>query len=223
MGDPYIFAPTDPGTWIRSVDGTWRRAPDAAALPPAALAAVERAPDLVRALEENNERPIAFLEEHLPARGDWQPTIGDAVEAMNAARAGQKGIVARNQGGRLPWVVLSPDGCETGYAAHEIRPWPAAAASLVARGTFRVYFNRHGAAPLVWCVAPVLLGDHAGWELAVASVSIRTLVGTVHQPKATPDDEDGRPSAWIVATGVLTVRDGDAVIDSDETPEVQIP
>jgi hypothetical protein len=56
-------------------------------------------------------------------RGDWRPTVGGAVEAMNIARAGQKGIVARNQGGRLPWVVRHPDGCETGYAAHEIRPW----------------------------------------------------------------------------------------------------
>jgi hypothetical protein len=70
-----------------------------------------------------------------------------------------------------------------------------------ATGRWRVYFNRHGAAPLVWCVAP----DEGGWELAVPRVLILTFASTVYQPKATPDDEDGRPSAWFVVDGTLEV------------------
>lgn len=67
-------------------------------------------------------------------------------------------------------------------------------------GRFRVYFNRHQAAPLVWCVS---LGDVL--ELAVACVEITAPVRTVYGPKATPDDEDGKPSAWLEVDGTLTV------------------
>lgn len=81
------------------------------------------------------------------------------------------------------------------------------------RGTFRIYFNRAGAAPLVWCVAT----DE--WELAVAAVSIRTAAGTRYQPKATPDSDDGKPSAWIVASGVLTLNGSEAVITGASEPE----
>lgn len=73
-------------------------------------------------------------------------------------------------------------------------------------GTFRVYFNRHQAAPLVWCIA----SEHL--ELAVASVAIDAPVTTVYRPKATPDDEDGLPSAWLEVTGVLTVAGADVRI-----------
>lgn len=85
------------------------------------------------------------------------------------------------------------------------------------RGTFRIYFNRAGAAPLVWCVAT------DKWELAVAAVSIRTAAGTRYQPKATPDNEDGKPSAWIVATGVLTLNGSEAVITGASEPEAATP
>lgn len=68
-------------------------------------------------------------------------------------------------------------------------------------GQFRIYFNRHSAGDKPWCVAP----EAGGWELAVASVGIATLAETVYRPKATPDEEDGRPSAWIAVTGQLTV------------------
>lgn len=34
-------------------------------------------------------------------------------------------------------------------------------------GPMRLYFNRHGAAPLVWCVAA------DGWELAVTRLDVR--------------------------------------------------
>jgi hypothetical protein len=81
--------------------------------------------------------------------------------------------------------------------------------NLSVEGRFRVYWNRHGAAPLVWCVAPVthLAGEPVvvAYELAVRSVDIHTSASTVHRPKETPDDEDGQPSGWIEAAGVLTV------------------
>lgn len=69
-------------------------------------------------------------------------------------------------------------------------------------GIWRVYFNRHGAAGRPWCIAP----DAGGWEVAVSSVSISTVAETVYRPKPTPDDEDGRPSAWIAVDGYLTVH-----------------
>lgn len=76
----------------------------------------------------------------------------------------------------------------------------------VGAGVFRVYFNRHGAAPLVWCVAT----EH--WELAVAAVDIRAPVRTVYVAKATPDHEDGKPSAWLEVAGTLTISASSAFI-----------
>lgn len=70
---------------------------------------------------------------------------------------------------------------------------------VAGRGTFRVHFNRHGAAPLVWCVA------NDAWELAVSSIEVLVPMRTVYRPKATADDDDGKPSAWLEVTGVLTV------------------
>lgn len=68
-------------------------------------------------------------------------------------------------------------------------------------GTFRVYFNRHQAAPLVWCIAT----SDMEIEFAVAAVTIDAPVKTVYRRKETPDDEDGHPSAWLEVTGVLAV------------------
>ena len=62
----------------------------------------------------------------------------------------------------------------------------------IASSKLRLHFNRHGAAPLVWCIST---GD---FEIAVKS--FRTFgvpIETVYTPKSTPDDEDGRPSAWL--------------------------
>lgn len=73
------------------------------------------------------------------------------------------------------------------------------AAPMTFTGPMRVHFNRHGAAPLVWCVAT------DDWELAVASVAIDVPVESVYQPKTTADDEDGKPSAWLAVTGTLVV------------------
>src|SRR5687768_251505 len=67
-------------------------------------------------------------------------------------------------------------------------------------GRFRVHFNRHGAAPLVWCVAT------DAWELAVSEVRFQGVrITSVYRPKQTPDDEDGRPSAWFEVSGKLTL------------------
>ena len=70
-------------------------------------------------------------------------------------------------------------------------------------GTWRVYYNSAAAFPLSWCVAPDV--DDDGWELAVASVSITAPAETVCELKATPDDEDGKPSAWFRVVGRLVV------------------
>ena len=73
-------------------------------------------------------------------------------------------------------------------------------------GTFRIHFNRHGAAPLVWCVAT------DDFELAVSAVDIKVPVRSVYAPKATADDEDGKPSAWLEVTGALRLVGSTAVI-----------
>ncbi len=82
-------------------------------------------------------------------------------------------------------------------------------------GHFRVYFNRSNAKGREWCVASVI-GRYApsiGWELALGSVCIDGVrVTTRYEPKATPDDEDGMPSAWIECEGTLTVYGGHGTI-----------
>lgn len=78
---------------------------------------------------------------------------------------------------------------------------PMSNIAFVAHGTWRVYFNRHGSNGVPWCIAP----DSGGWELVVVSFSIITNSKTVYRAKATPDEDDGCPSAWISATGQLTV------------------
>lgn len=64
-------------------------------------------------------------------------------------------------------------------------------------GAFRVYFNRHGAAPLVWCVAPLA----GGWEIAVAHVVLKAPARTSYTPKPEKDEDDGKPSAVIEVYG----------------------
>lgn len=77
-------------------------------------------------------------------------------------------------------------------------------------GVLRIHFNRHGAAPLVWCVAT------DDWEIAVAGVAISAPVATMYRPKATPDDEDGKPSAWLQTFGTLSVVGNTALITRAE-------
>jgi hypothetical protein len=85
-------------------------------------------------------------------------------------------------------------------------PSSLSAQSFSLAGTFRIYFNRHRAAPLVWCIA----SEHI--ELAVAAVVIDAPITTAYRPKATADDEDGLPSGWLEVTGVLTVAGADVRI-----------
>jgi hypothetical protein len=81
-------------------------------------------------------------------------------------------------------------------------------------GPLRVYFNRLSAEPMMWCVSPDSAADGT-WEIAVRSVSIGPglVAETVWRRKDTPDDEDGRPSAWVAVTGKLAIHgDGTATI-----------
>lgn len=81
-------------------------------------------------------------------------------------------------------------------------------------GALRIYFNHLSAEPMMWCVSP----EEGLWEIAVRMVSIGSDVTawTVWKPKETPDDEDGRPSAWLAASGNLRIfADGTATVSAD--------
>jgi hypothetical protein len=78
-------------------------------------------------------------------------------------------------------------------------------------GPMRLYFNRHGAAPLVWCVAS------DGWELTVAALDVRAPILSCYAPKDVADEDDGKPSAWFSVDGVLIVQpNGRAIIKRTE-------
>ncbi len=89
------------------------------------------------------------------------------------------------------------------------RPRPEPVMEYV--GAVRLYFNRLSAEPMMWCVSP----EDAAWEIVVQRVSLEAGAAavTVWRQKATPDDEDGRPSAWIAAHGRLRIyADGTATV-----------
>lgn len=69
------------------------------------------------------------------------------------------------------------------------------------QGKFRCYYNRHGAAPLMFCIAPVV----GAWEIAIQTVDIKVPSRLVYRAKATDDDDDGKPSAWVECEGELEV------------------
>lgn len=86
-------------------------------------------------------------------------------------------------------------------------------------GLIHVYFNSHGAAPLVWCV-----GVPGLFELAIAAVVIDAPANAVYKPKPTPDDEDGRPSAWFEVNGALRIVEGRvAIIERAPREEIVKP
>lgn len=65
---------------------------------------------------------VALTLEQARSATAWMPSIGDRVEAVKpGTHDGECGVVVRFQASRLPYVVRWPDGCEVGYAAHEIR------------------------------------------------------------------------------------------------------
>lgn len=79
-------------------------------------------------------------------------------------------------------------------------------------GALRVYFNRLSAEPMMWCVSP----EDGLWELAVRVVRVTVPTETIWRRKETPDDEDGRPSAWLAASGHLRIfADGTATVTAD--------
>ncbi len=73
----------------------------------------------------------------------------------------------------------------------------------------RLHFNRHGAAPLVWCIAT------DDFEIAVRGIAVEVPVATVYVlNKTVADDEDGKPSAWIETAGEarITIAHGYALL-----------
>lgn len=81
---------------------------------------------------------------------------------------------------------------------------------MTCTGTFRIYFNRMQAAPLVWCVAKLRLVGcppfAIEFEIAVPEIEILVPARTHFQSKTTADSDDGIPSAWIEVTGKLVVE-----------------
>ncbi len=75
-------------------------------------------------------------------------------------------------------------------------------------GDFRVYFNRHGAEPRMWCLA----SEDALWELAVVSVEMMNPCVTVFVKKETNDEDDEKPSAWISVHGTAFVYPSGQVV-----------
>lgn len=134
----------------------------------------------------------------------------DRVDKSLAEVAARAGLVVRAFVDRTGIVRTAPTRSSPG--GDIVNP-----AAPMATGTFRIYFNRAQAAPLVWCIA---LANHLGgdrpelWELAVAEWRSDAPVRSVYAPKATPDSEDGRPSAWIEVDGVLTIAGSVATIAS---------
>lgn len=83
-------------------------------------------------------------------------------------------------------------------------------------GEFRIHFNRHQAAPLVWTIAT------DDWEIAVAQLEITSTVWSVYFPKSLPDDEDGHPSAWLATRGRLVIAAGGRALITPEDRRNQI-
>jgi hypothetical protein len=73
-------------------------------------------------------------------------------------------------------------------------------------GRFRLSFNRHGAAPLVWSVSPLDESGAPTIDIAVRAFGLDGVrVVTVYAPKETSDENDGKPSAYLVTEGELSV------------------
>lgn len=141
--------------------------------------------------------------------GPIRETSGDItfrVGVIGAVGQGAKSVKCRLSEVTLRQAedVVDAVMLELSLAAVTLKP--SDGAPTIVRDTFRVYFNRHQAAPLVWCIATDSL------EIAVATLTIDAPVTTVYKPKPTPDDEDGKPSAWLEVTGVLVIRGKDCRI-----------
>jgi hypothetical protein len=106
---------------------------------------------------------------------------------------------------RCNWTLNGPTPHESGCPDGVVRTPRVVSykgSPMTVHGKFRVYFNRHGAEPLMWCISP----DDGLWEIAVRSVQFATATAeTAYRKKDTPDEDDGKPSAWIAVEGQLTV------------------
>lgn len=201
---PVVAFATDELQAVPAPDRQARYAP--VPLTPDVIAAAERSPDLARKVEEavaktiadNHERMIA----HLKGRPPEPRTAIDAFGEL-----GRKMEQIATEAAQQPNPTFQA-------IAGDAQP-----DAIAATGRWRVYFNKHGSADLPWCIAP----DVGGWELAVKDIRITTEARTIYQPKATPDDEDGRPSAWIAVEGRLVVTAGRASITATNEPEVKRP
>lgn len=80
--------------------------------------------------------------------------------------------------------------------------------------TWRFYFNRHQAAPLVWCVAAEgIKACRIEFEVAVAVVVCHSPMQSCYCVDEPASDETGKPVAWFEAYGTLTLGDdGQATI-----------
>lgn len=73
-------------------------------------------------------------------------------------------------------------------------------------GKFKVYFAHHNVAPLVWCLQYLDAEGFPKWEIAVQSIDVDGAhAQTVYAPKATADSVDGKPSAYLLVVGSLSV------------------
>lgn len=97
----------------------------------------------------------------------------------------------------------------------------SAKTALSGVGRFRVYYNREGAYPQVWCVSPTEGTCYSGvrWEIAVCQVTLFVPASAVFVPKDTDDRDDGKPSAWFEVFGRLSIDDDGNATVTDHTKE----
>jgi hypothetical protein len=129
-----------------------------------------------------------------------QAAPGLLSNAVAISPAMQEGLRMEQENAAARRVALGVDRHPPMHEVFGLAPRPPGV-SLVATGSWRVYFHRLNPDGLPWCVSP----DSGAWEIAVRNVVIGASSTAVYRPKERPDDEDGRPSAWIAVTGTLTV------------------
>lgn len=83
-------------------------------------------------------------------------------------------------------------------------------------GMFRIYFNRHGDAPRVWCVQQA----NGHLEILCKHVVVDgALMATVYKPKEVADEDDGIPSAYFQVYGRLEIEATGSVVITPAEPE----
>ncbi len=108
-----------------------------------------------------------------------------------------QGLLAAARSPRGFYASLAKDESSAGFPRLE-----RLQRSFSMLGKWRVYFNRHGAEPLMWCISP----EDGSWEIAVRDVQLATIAESVYRKKPVADEDDGRPSAWFSIEGQLTIN-----------------